>query len=1124
MRVLSHTKRLSIPPPPLKERVPTIPAEVEQVVLQALAKDHKQRFASVSAFVDALEHASQLAPFHTVLPHVETHSPPPSAPHIYSTQVASPHQPTPATKAVSPAILPRLHPKAANIIATPSHKPVICPELIGRVSELATLHTLIDQAKTGRGQIVLLSGEAGIGKSRLVAEVKTSVAAHDFLLLQGSCFPTDHAIPYAPLLDLLRSFLTSHSLAKPVAEVKQVAQAFLPLLPDVIHLLPDVPPAPTLISLDPEQEKRRRFETLAQFLTCLAGAHPMLLVVEDLHWSDDISLEFLHYLARHCSAHRLLLLLTYRSDEVRPSLRHFLAQLDRERLTQEILLARLTRDEVEAMLRAIFALPRSARLDLPDPIHALTEGNPFFVEEALKSLIEAGEIFYANGRWDRKPLDELHIPRSIQDAVQQRTDQLSDSARRMLTLAAVAGRRFDFALLQELTHHDEQHLLQLIKELIAAQLVVEESADQFAFRHALTRQAVYADLLVRERRALHHFIAETMERLSGGSLDAHLADLAYHFFEAGAWEKALEYGQRAGEQAQAMYAPHAAIEQVTRALDAAQHASIPPPAALYRLRGKAYETLGDFERASANYKTTLQIAQRASNRHAEWQALMDLGFLWVQRDYAQAGSYFQQALALARQMDEPLTLAQSLNRLGNWHLNIEQPQEAMHYHQEALTLFQQVHDSHGIAETYDLMGMAGALGGDPVQASAYYQQAVGLFQELGDRQGLASSLATLVVLGEGGGYQIETMVPATTGFPESLHFGELALQTAREIGQRSAEAYALFNLAQYLGPRGEYARALEVAQASLAISEQIEHRQWLTGGHWQLGVLYLDLLALPEAQQRLEQALALAQEVGSWNWMRSVSGFLASAYLLQQDLTKAESILAAALEPDAAMQTVGQRSVWAARADLALARSEPGLALDLTDRLIASAANMSSEHVIPRLWKLRGEALAALQQTAEAERILRAAQATAHTQGLRPLVWRICLALGKLYHSQGRQEEAEQTFSTARALIEELAANVPDEHVREQFFSQAMAMLPQKRPLTPARAAKQAFGGLTAREREVAALIAQGKSNRAIAEQLVLSERTVEGHVTNILTKLGYTTRTQIATWAVEKGLAKRDE
>ncbi len=1001
------------------------------------------------------------------------------------------------------------------------NKPLVCPVLIGRTDELAALHLLMDRAKSGEGQIALISGEAGIGKSRLVAEVKTSAASHDFLLLQGSCFPTDHAIPYAPLLDLLRSFLTSHSLARPAAEVKQVAQTFLPLLPDVGHLLPDVTPLPTLISLDPEQEKRRRFETLAHFLTRLAGAHPVLLVVEDLHWSDDISLECLHYLARRCSAHRLLLLLTYRSDEVRPSLRHFLAQLDRERLAQETLLARLTRDEVEAMLRAIFASPRSARLELPDPIYALTEGNPFFVEEALKSLIAAGEIFYANGRWDRKSLDELHIPRSIQDAVQQRTDQLSDSARRVLTLAAVAGRRFDFALLQELTQYDEQHLLQLIKELISAQLVVEESAEQFAFRHALTRQAIYADLLVRERKALHRRIAETLERLYASVLDAHLADLAYHFFEASAWEKALEYGQRAGEQAQAMYAPHAAIDQVTRALDAAQRGSIPPPASLYRLRGQAYETLGDFERARLDCETTLQMTREAGERHAEWQALMHLGFLWAQRDYARAGNYFQQALALARRMDDPLTLAHSLNRLGNWHVNIEQPREALQYHQEVLTLFQQAHDPRGIAQTYDLLGMTTTLGGDLLQATIYYQKAVALFQQLDDRQGLTSSLATLMVLGEGGGYETETMVPATTSFAESLHFGELALQTAREIGQHSAEAYALFALAQYLGPRGEYARALEMAQAGLALSEQIEHRQWMTFGHWQVGVLYLDLLALPEAQHHLEQALSLAHEVGSWNWMRIVSGFLAPAYLLQHEFTKADSILAAALEADAAMQTIGQRLVWAARADLALARSDPGLALDITDRLIASAANLSDERVIPRLWKLRGEALVALHRTAEAETMLRAAQAAAQAQGLRPWLWRICVALGKLYQTQARQEEAEQAFSTARALIEELAANLLDEHLRAQFLSQATAMLPQKRPLTPGRAAKQAFGGLTAREREVAALIAQSKTNRTIAEQLVLSERTVEGHVTNILTKLGCTTRTQIATWAVERGLAR---
>jgi len=1016
-------------------------------------------------------------------------------------------------------------------MTVPFQKPVVCPVLIDRVNDLVTLQALIDQAKSGRGQVVLLSGEAGIGKTRLVAEVKTNAVAHDFLLVQGSCFPTDQAIPYAPLLDLLRSFLTgphdksgsrdkSGTLsAMSAPEVTQLAQAFLPLLPDAGHLLPGAPPVPVLISLDPEQEKRRRFEILADFLTAQAVEHPVLLVVEDLHWSDDTSLEYLHYLARRCAAHPLLLLLTYRSDEMRPSLRHFLAQLDRERLAQEVSLARLRREGVEAMLRAIFALPHTTRFELLDPIYALTDGNPFFVEEILTSLIASGEIYQANGRWERKPLSELHIPRSVQDAVQQRTDQLSEPTRQVLTLAAVTGRRFDFALLQELTPYDEQHLLSLIKEMIAAQVVVEESAEQFAFRHALTRQAIYADLLVRERKALHRRIADTMERLYAPTLETHLADLAYHFYEAGTWEKALEYGQRAGEQAVRLYSPHAAIEQATRALDAAERGLIPPPASLNRLRGQAYETLGNFEQARLDYETTLQMAQRAGDRRAEWQALCDLGFLWTGRDYTRAGTYFQQALELARHMDDPLTLAHSLNRLGNWHVNIEQPGEALHYHQEALTLFEEAHDQHGLAETHDLLGMANALGGDLLQASASYQRAVALFQDLDDRQGLASSLSTLMIIGEGGGYEIETMVPASTSFAQSLHFGEQALKTARDIGQRSAEAYALLGLAQYLGPQGEYARALEAAQASLALAEQIEHRQWLTGAHWQLGVLYLDLLALPEAQHHLEQALVLAQEVGSWNWMRIVSGFLAPAYFHQHDLTRAESILTSALEPGAAMQTIGQRLVWTARADLALARGDSGLALDITDRLIASAANMSDKYAIPRLWKLRGEALTTLGRIEEAETMLRAAQESAHAYGLRPWLWRICVALGKLYQAQARQEEAEQTFSTARACIEELAANVPDERLQEQFLSRATAILPHARPLSPERVARRAFGGLTMRERQVAALIAQGKINREIAAVLVVSERTVESHVSSIMFKLDVHSRRQIRDWAVEKGL-----
>jgi ATP/maltotriose-dependent transcriptional regulator MalT len=469
-------------------------------------------------------------------------------------------------------------------------------------------------------------------------------------------------------------------------------------------------------------------------------------------------------------------------------------------------------------------------------------------------------------------------------------------------------------------------------------------------------------------------------------------------------------------------------------------------------------------------------------------------------------------------MDDPATLAHSLNRLGNWYLNVEQPQEALRCHQEALATFQALSDWGGKAATLDFLGMASFLSGDLIQGTTSCQQAIVLLRELDDRQRLISSLVTLMMCG--GVYETETLVQASGGFADSLHCGEQALKTASEIGSRSDEAQTLIQMAMCLGPRGEYAQALEVAQRGLAIAEEIEHRQWMTAGHRALGALYLDLLALSEAKPHLEQALALAQEVGSWNWMRIISGFLAPAYLLQDDHASANSILTAALPADAAMQTLGRRLVWAARADLALARGDPGLALDITERLIASAANLSSECIIPRLWKLRAEVLAALGRAAEAEAELRAAQEAAHAQGLRPLLWRISLAQGKLAHAQRRYEEAERRFAEALELLEDLASRLPDQTLQRHFLQHAQALFPRRRQPSPHRLTKKTFEGLTQRERAVAALIARGKSNREIADQLFVAPRTIETHVHSILSKLGFTSRAQIAVWAAEKGLS----
>ena len=697
------------------------------------------------------------------------------------------------------------------------NKPAVCPRLIGRAGDLAFLYALIDGAKNGEGQVVLVSGEAGIGKSRLVAEAKAYAAAQGFLLLQGQCFPTDMTYPYAPLLDLLRSLHAANPEAALAASLAALARNIFPLLPELVT---DQTIQPS--GLDPEQEKRRLFAVLATFFIQLSADAPILFVIEDVHWSDSTSLDFLHYLARRSTSHPILIVATYRHDEIHPALNGWLAQLNRERLAQETRLVSLPRNDLDAMLSAIFDERRTAfdmrrflHGELLDALYTLTEGNPFFVEETLSALILEGNIYYVQGYWNRGSLDMTRIPLSIQDGVQRRTERLGEAARYILTLAAVAGRHFDFALLQQLTGYDENQLLSAMKELVAAQLVVEESSEQFAFRHALTRQAIYLQLLARERVKLHHTIAETIEHLYPATLDAYLEELAYHFYQGRVWQKALDYAQRAGEKAVQLYAHRAAIDYFTWALDAAHHLAHAPTSGFYRARGHAYETLGEFEHAQRDYTQAMEAARAMNERVAEWQSMMDLGFLWAGRDYAQAETWFRQALALAQTLDDPALHARSLNRIGNWHMNAEQADEALRYHQQALSILQELGDTAGIAETLDLLGMTSYLGGDLIGGTAYYQQAVALFGKLGDQQGLTSSLATMTLRGPT--HQTDTMVTVAT-LDEAVQDAERALSIAREIGHRSAEAYAYFQLGMSLGSLGEYERGLAAGQQGLSIA------------------------------------------------------------------------------------------------------------------------------------------------------------------------------------------------------------------------------------------------------------------------------------------------------------------
>ncbi len=421
---------------------------------------------------------------------------------------------------------------------TPADHVVVCPILVGRRPILDAIDRALGATLAGQGQVVAIAGEAGLGKSRLVTEAQRRAADADLRVLQGHCFEPDASLPYAPIVDLLRACIAAHEQGDIVDCIGPDAPEIVKILPDLNGLIPGLTPAP---AVDPEQEKRRILHGLTQFFVRIASRGPLLVVMEDLHWSDDTSLEFLALLARRIKALPALVVLTYRSDEIQPALGQFLAGIDRERLGTEWPLAPLSTGDVSDMITAIFELTTPARPEFIEAMYSLTEGNPFFLEEVLKSLVASGDIFFKGGTWDRKPIEELQIPRSVHAAVAARTAHLGEDARAVLRVAAVSGRRFDFALLQRVTSHDEHALLNVIKELIGAQLVVEESAEHFSFRHALTQQAIFADLLARERRSLHRTIAETMRELYGSDIELHLPELAYHFYAAEGWDEAYYY-------------------------------------------------------------------------------------------------------------------------------------------------------------------------------------------------------------------------------------------------------------------------------------------------------------------------------------------------------------------------------------------------------------------------------------------------------------------------------------------------------------------------------------------------------------------------------------------------------
>ncbi|MGQ0601741.1 MAG: AAA family ATPase [Anaerolineales bacterium] len=467
---------------------------------------------------------------------------------------------------------PQREGEAARVIATfegslSPFERLVRGRFVGRERELAQVEAIWQRVNAGEARVLLVSGELGIGKTRLAREIAALAKASGARVLAGECYAEGGA-PYAPIAQIIRGAFTRRETA---SLPDFVLADLITLTPDLASRYPHLPANPPL---DPQSEQRRLFENVTALIDLLAQATqaPLLLFVEDGHWADSGTLFLLRHLAhRACQLNlKLLILMTYRDaeahlDEAR-ALRDVLLDLDRERLSEPLRLSRLSREHTRDLLAVMLGAEGGVSVDFLDSVYGETEGNPFFIEEVCKTLIEEGKLYYAGGHWRRVSMESITLPPSVRGAILSRVEKLPELVQEVLRVAAILGREFDLEALQEASEADEAALRAALERAERAQLISQiERAGRlaFIFAHALIPFALRESIGGLRRQRLHARVAKVIE----GQRPEEIEALAYHFVAAGEYAKAVEYSRRAAKRAERMYAYDLAIRHLLAALE-----------------------------------------------------------------------------------------------------------------------------------------------------------------------------------------------------------------------------------------------------------------------------------------------------------------------------------------------------------------------------------------------------------------------------------------------------------------------------------------------------------------------------------------------------------------------------
>ncbi len=666
----------------------------------------------------------------------------------------------------------------------PSPRPIAAREipLIDRVEEMKLLKEAVDRTIQGEGGLVFLYGEAGIGKTRLARELRAYAHLRGMQVLYGRCpalFRMDGVPPYILWSEVIRDYLENSSPEQLYRVIGFYPAEVAKLVPELSQKLRTIPQS---FPISPEQEQNRLFEAVSQFITNISRETPLLVVLDDLQWTDPSSLLLLHYMARGVQKTPLLLLGAYRSTDIdaKHPLSPVLTELNRERLPQSIQLKRMSLNDVSEMVKSILEQD-DVPTDFCKAVYEKTRGNPFFAEEVIRSLKEEEVIYREENKWKIKEVSTIEFPETVKSVIKARLDRLDEESQNVLTLASFVGNDFTLEAMCALTGIEENKLLESIDKMLKTGFIKEREVrgeGVCSFADILVRDVVYEGVSLLKRKKLHGVVGAALEKVYAKKIDEHLGELASHFLESGDKDKALDYFLKAGDKAAKIFANSEATSYLQSALKLLEEKE-----GELKEKKNVLERLGDTKRLVGEYDVSIK--------------------------------YWNDALPLARQLNEKETSARLHRKIANllWS-NLGNKERAEEHHQKALKILETEPESVELASLYEDMAGMVSMGatGNMTEALSLGEKAVELAKKLNAHEVLAHSY---MPLGE--------IFSWLGNRKKALECFERALTIALDNGYMETAVWAYDDLAVWF-PTEENEKRLEYLQKAFELAKKVGHR------------------------------------------------------------------------------------------------------------------------------------------------------------------------------------------------------------------------------------------------------------------------------------------------------------